>query len=179
MHRDPIVSNDQRLQIIFLDSREPNNGRMLWEVEVRLDSKPINNLLFKDKWNYINFQTESLQISDGGNQFYYIPVEESAKLICSSNGEVKQLKYQPTSTSKFKGNKFSDSQLMEIFDDEITLTNLGSFKVSSYLPENNEFIFEAEFLNEDEILVHTYSIQDRKRIDRSKKIEIKNFANPY
>ncbi|MGK0388150.1 MAG: hypothetical protein ACI94Y_000878 [Maribacter sp.] len=139
MEKLPLLSSDERLLITFLSYKEPNPGRMLWEVEVRLDDEIINEVLFGERWNVINFETKDLEISNN-QSFYYIPIESSAKLI-DSNKELIKLKYQNISTARFKGNKFSEDYLMEIFNDEISLTHLSTFQNSTFKTQKGEWIF--------------------------------------
>ncbi|MDH5381215.1 MAG: hypothetical protein OEW75_10200 [Cyclobacteriaceae bacterium] len=136
-----IVSKDGHLRIEIDGQFEPNNGRTLWSVKVLLDNNDINSQLFDNNWNYINFETNYLKLSDDASNFYYIPAEGQSKLIRKSDAKIIELKYQRASTSRFIGNRFSEKYLIEIFKDEISITNLQNFSNRSLHPEEGEEIY--------------------------------------
>ena len=61
-------SSDGVLKVEFKSWSEPNFGRMLWQVDILLKSKEINDILFSNGWNYINFRIDKLQLNDSGRQ---------------------------------------------------------------------------------------------------------------
>lgn len=107
---------------------EPNNGRMLWEVNVSYIGGNINLKLFPNNWNYLNFKIKHWEINDRLNQFYFLPIEGNSQLIIQENFKIISLPYQPVSTVRFLGNKFVGTNLIEIYEDQLVITDLMTFK---------------------------------------------------
>ena len=121
------ISADEKLEVKFLGTIEPNNGRMLWKVEVFFQNKNINNLIFGENWNVFNFELDKWVIEDEKNRFYYLPIEGISILIDTKTLKIHYLPNQPLSTIYFKGNIFEDDFLIEKYDDIIVKTDLQTF----------------------------------------------------
>jgi hypothetical protein len=122
------TSSDHRLTVDFIHLDEPNNGRMLWKVEVKLDNKSIDHLLFSNNWHYINFEIDHWTLHDDACEFFYIPAEGTSKLLVKNSLLVISLPYQPISTITFWGNLFFEDKLIEIYQNLMVITDLIHFK---------------------------------------------------
>lgn len=160
-----------------MDCDEPNNGRMLWKVNIELYGENINHKLFKNGWNYINYEIDNLQISDDENKFYYIPVEGTPKLIKRSSNEIIDLKFKALSTASFLGNKFLNTFLLEVFDNEIIITNLENFTHYSFKPDKNESIDSINIIDSFYFEVQTFQSISGKKVLNSKVINLNSIDN--
>ncbi|MCS3871170.1 hypothetical protein J3D55_004086 [Chryseobacterium ginsenosidimutans] len=66
------------LKLKCIDIVEPNNGRVLYKVDLFLDDKNLTKEYFGD-WNYMNFYLN--QYSPTNNEWIYIPKESNHFLI--------------------------------------------------------------------------------------------------
>lgn len=169
-------SNDGRLKIEFINWAEPNNGRMLWQVNVLLDNISINDKLFPNGWNYINYEINRLQLNDLNNDFFYLPVEGKSKLINSKTNHVIDLPFYTASTVRFYGNKFQFNNLIEIYNDTIILTSTKNQTFKCYKRDFEGYIIDAELKSENECLIKYYLIDNGQRIVRNKEILIDEFS---
>jgi hypothetical protein len=117
-------SADKKLEIKFLGVEEPNNGRMLWKVEVFYQNESINDLIFDKNWNVFNFELDNWIIQDSKNRYYYLPIETNSVLIDTKTFKIHRLPYEGLSTIRFKGNEFEEDCLIESYDDRVVKTDL-------------------------------------------------------
>lgn len=120
----PKVSKDGKLQVQALGLVEPNNGRMLWEVEVFYEEVNLNEFIFPKGWSYLNFNLTGWVLEDEKSHFFYIPVETQSILINAKTLAIYKLSVQSLSTAGFEGNYFKDGFLVEIYEDVKIMTNL-------------------------------------------------------
>lgn len=169
-------SSDGRLKIKFITWVEPNNGRMLWQVDVLLDNVSFNDKAFPNGWNYINYKIKRLELNDLNNDFFYLPVEGKPKLIDSQTNHVIDLpSSSPASTFRFRGNKFQFDHLIEIYDDTIILTSTKNQSFKCYKKDFEGSIIDAELKSEQECLIEYYLVENGQRIVRNKEILIDEF----
>lgn len=168
-------STNEKLNIDFIGYSEPNNGRELWKVDVFINNHNINEKLFSNGWNYINFRLEKWQLENLG--FAYIPVEGTAKLLNIDTLEVHNLPYKGVSTVSFIGNVFGFGKLMEIYLDLIQITDLSTFKTISIEWKNAEFIEWVEFLDEKQIKLTLAKIEKGVREKRYTTLNISHSAD--
>lgn len=172
-----MVSSDERLRVQFKNWREPNNGRMLWEVEVTLDEIIINDLIFKDEWNYLNFEIEKLELTNEERSFYYIPVESTSKLIESKTKKVIELPFYGVSTVRFQGNKFQFDRLIQIYSDTIIITHLSTFESMCYEKTFDGHIMNAIFKSKENLELTYYTIKNGLRSEHQKNIASSDFTH--
>ena len=122
MKKENKISSNGELEIQFVTSKEPNNGRMLWVVDVILNKININDKIFGNKWNCLNYDLTLWELEN--SNYYYLPRESKAIILKKDSVETIELKYQNVSTIRFEGNIFHKHWLIEIFKDSIELTNL-------------------------------------------------------
>jgi len=124
LNPEPKISSDKNLIVDFIDCIEPNNGRMLWQVNVNYKSQIINSKLFQNNWNCFNFEIKNWKMNDSSNKFYFLPIEGNSKLIIQDSFKIIKLPYQSVSTVRFLGNKFVGTNLIEVYDDQLVITDL-------------------------------------------------------
>ncbi|WP_375562581.1 hypothetical protein ACE193_08555 [Bernardetia sp. OM2101] len=120
----PKVSLDKKLEIKLLGIEEPNNGRMLWRVEVFYQNKNTNDWIFNKNWNVFNFELDNWVLQDPKNRYYYLPIETNSVLIDIKTLNIHRLPYQGLSTIRFEGNRFEENFLIEKYNDLVVKTNL-------------------------------------------------------
>lgn len=99
---------------------------MLWEVKVSKDGKDITQLLCKNG-NFINYKTDKYVIDSESSEFVYLPIERQPKLVRMEDDKIIDLPIQIWSTFRFIGNNFGFGLLVEIYNDQVLVTNLLSF----------------------------------------------------
>lgn len=175
-----MISSKGLLKIQFLSWEEPNNGRMLWKVDVFFDNRNINNQIFENNWNYLNQKIDQLSINDENEQYYFLPTESKGTLLKISKKKFFKgyklhkiiLPYTKVSTWSFIGNQFGFNKLLTIFKDQINVTDLLNYKTFYLLNDEDGYIFNAELLNKDEVKIAYYKIVDKERIESSKTVKI-------
>ncbi|MFN8115768.1 MAG: hypothetical protein U0W65_06610 [Bacteroidia bacterium] len=170
-----IISSDNKLEFEVLNWEEPNNGRMLWKVNVLFKNKNINDKVFENNWNYINESFTKLDLVDITRRYYYIPSEGHSTLYDSMVSSTHKINYKGTSTNNFKQNKFHEKLLIEIFSDtiqylDIETKNLFHFDFSEY-----GRLMEITELNNQSIKVKYYTFQNNKRVELNKIIDFDLF----
>ena len=101
-----------------------NNGRMLWKVAVFYEETNLNEFIFPNGWNYLNFDIFDWELEDTQNRFFYLPVETQSVLINAETLQIHRLKKQNLSTARYVCNFFEDDFLVEIYGDTTVKTSL-------------------------------------------------------
>jgi len=118
------VSSDGFFRIKFVGHYEPNSGRQLWLIAVFLKNNDITSKLFGSNQVPINFHIDNWVLESKNLDYVYVPVEGSAKLYNRTSGKIIDLPYKGISTALFLGNYFTGNQLVEVYTDEVVITNL-------------------------------------------------------
>jgi hypothetical protein len=168
-------SSDKRLKVLFKNWAEPNNGRMLWQVDVFVANTLINDKIFSNDWNYINNEINRLQLNDLNNEFYYLPVEGKSKLINSKTNAIIDLPFYSASTVRFYGNKFQHNMLIEVYIDIIVLTSIIDFSFFSYKKDFDGYIIDAQLESENTLSIEYYLISNGKRTVHHKIVDSSDF----
>jgi len=161
MKKENKISSNRELEIQFLTYKEPNNGRMLWVVDAFLNETKINDDIFKDNWNCLNFKLELWQIEN--DEFYYIPIEGESILINKTTNEISELKFQGVSTIRFEGNLFHKDSILELYNEGIEITNLRTLK-SRTVKWISKGIIKSIGISETEELEIFYKDLDMKEL---------------
>jgi hypothetical protein len=170
-----VESTNSELKIEFIEPIEPNNGRMLWRVNLFRNNINVNSKVFKNDWNCLNYSLKLWEFES--SDWYYIPIEGESVLINKNTFQISELKYQNVSTARFKGNKIDKNKLIEIFTDSILITNaitkesieidwkLKGILKSIKLINDNELEIRYEDLDIEELKTLTYqTIMTMERI---------------
>ncbi|WP_298425949.1 hypothetical protein [uncultured Kordia sp.] len=159
-------TSDGKLIVDFIESVEPNNGRLLFKINVIHNNININEKLFSNNWNYINFRIDKWQLEGFG--YVYIPVEGTPKLLHVDTLEIHDLSYRRISTVLFLGNIFEFNMLVEIYSDVIEITDLNTLNTRIIFKYKSiESVEWVRFLNEKEIEVTLVKNTRGKREKRS------------
>ena len=121
-----IESTNSEFKIEFIKPIEPNNGRMLWKVNLFRNDLNVNSQIFKNDWNCLNYSLSLWEFES--SDWYYIPIEGESILISKDTFQISKLKYQNVSTARFKGNTIHKDKLIEVFTDSISITNTRTKK---------------------------------------------------
>ncbi len=124
---DSKFSIDKKLEIQFLEVEEPNSGRMLWKVSIIYEGVNLNEFVFLNDWNYLNFELDNWVLEGYATDYYYIPTETQSILIHQNTLKIEYLPAQPISTVRFEGNYFKGDFLIEKYADKFVKTNLKTF----------------------------------------------------
>jgi len=98
----PIINNQQgnpsaliskcgAVKIKIISWAEPNNGRMIWQADIYLNEEKINKKVYESTWNYINYSIDKMMIADKKENYWYIPVEGTSRIIRRSDKQVFKL----------------------------------------------------------------------------------------
>jgi hypothetical protein len=117
-----VESTNSEFKIEFIEPIEPNNGRMLWKVNLWKNEININNQVFKNEWNNLNYNLKLWEFE--GSDWYYIPIEGESAIIHKNTFQIFYLKYQNVSTARFKGNKIEKDKIIEVYTNSISITNM-------------------------------------------------------
>ena len=170
VYPDFMVSLSKKLKIDFLTWAEPNNGRMLWQVDILINVRNQNEKVFQEGWNYINFEISKLMLEDEEGTYFYIPNEKKAVLIRVADMYVHELQQSISIPSCFVGNSFGYGNLLEVFSDGLILTSLQSFKSIVYKRDFKGAILDAEIKAVNEIEIKYSDVIKKQRIEHSKMI---------
>lgn len=172
-------NSDESTVVIFKGWDEPNNGRMLWKVDVFINNQLQNEIIFKNGWNYINEKIDRLQLEDDSSKFLFISSEGNGRLINKKNLHITELPYKGISTAKFISNHFSYNHLLISYSDSLSITSLKTLESAIYDKDFDGHIFSSELISETEVLVQYYNVIDRIRIENEVIIRLDDFLNKY
>ena len=116
-------STNQQIQIEIIGYDEPNNGRALHVVNLYINGELQNEKYFGN-WNRLNENLSEYNMNALNGDFVFIPAEGKSFLIDSINLNKIELPYKALSTLTFKGNKFTESELIINYTDETLNFNL-------------------------------------------------------
>ena len=122
-------STNQQIQIEIIGYDEPNNGRALHVVNLYINGELQNEKYFGN-WNRLNENLSEYNMNALNGDFVFIPAEGKSFLIDTINLKKIELPYKALSTLTFKGNKFTESELIIIYSDEtinIKFDDLNNF----------------------------------------------------
>ncbi|MDF2192760.1 hypothetical protein [Paraflavitalea sp. CAU 1676] len=139
------------LTLACIDIDEPNNGRMLYKVTLKLGELDVTEKYFGG-WNYINFNLDQYQPVSPDQTWIYIPQEGDHFLINANTLEKILLAYVPLSAATFKSNHFIENTLLIINSNKIIAKNLDTGK--EYLleqPDNSTYFKAASILDQRKI----------------------------
>lgn len=116
------------IQLKIIDYDEPNNGRALWVADLIIHRK-IENQLFKNAWNRLNFYLDRYEMQSYCNKYIFIPAESFSFVINTDTYKPCYLPYKGLSTLNFIGNFFTEHYLVVVYMDMVILYFLKSQSV--------------------------------------------------
>jgi hypothetical protein len=111
------------LKLIIVNSIEPNNGRMLNEVQLFLNNEDKTAEYFEND-NYINYYLNEYQAMSDDKKWIYIPKETNHFIINSETLEKIVLPNLKLSAASFSRNIFYQQILIIFGYKQIIITNL-------------------------------------------------------
>lgn len=154
-----ILTQKGVLLLKCIDSVEPNNGRMLYKVNLFLDDKNITEEYF-DSWNYIAFYLN--QYSPSNDEWIYIPKEGQHFLVKISSLEKISLPEVPLFAASFIKNIFVDHYLIVLCNNQIICKNLVNGTVINIEQDHKKVYFRnLKLLNLDKIEIELIDSSSR------------------
>ena len=166
------TSADGALRVRFVSWAEPNNGRMLWKVDITFRGASINPQVFEGDWPYFNQAVDHWRLEDEAQRFFYLPVEGRSKLIRREDFKVIALPWQPASNMRFEGNRFEHGKLLEIFNDQLVLTDLRTLQSRTLTPAIEGYITDACLLDEKTLRVDSFNVREGVRKEYSRTVAL-------
>lgn len=147
---------------------EPNNGRELNIVEIEENGVNITNKL-EPNWNRIIYNLNKFEFNKPELNFCYIPFESGGILYNFQTSDILNLNFNSISPAyrNFIGNRFSENQLVVVYDTLLQMVNLNSMVTKNIEAKENERFDWFEFLDEDTIEV---SVVEIKKTGKQKRL---------
>lgn len=123
------TSTNKQIQLEIIGYDEPNNGRALHVVNLYINGELQNEKYFGN-WNRLNENLSEYNMNSLNGDFVFIPAEGKSFLIDTINLNKIELPYKALSTLAFKGNKFTESELIVFYSNEtliIKFDDLNNF----------------------------------------------------
>ncbi len=165
------------LHLTCLYECEPNNGRMLYVVQLLLDEADVTRQFF-DGWNHINTNLHKYVPVSGNKQWIYIPKEGDHFLINTATLEKTGLPDLEVSATTFIGNLFIGGYLLIVGKRQLISKNLhtgatallNQYDAHTYFKEvqiNDEHSITIVLSNgaKDTVSLHTFQLIHRN-VDR-------------
>lgn len=128
VNMNSIKSKFHNIELIEYGVIEPNNGRMLYEVDLKINDELVTDRFFDKNWCHINmYSTYEPDSPDG--RFFFVPKESGGFLLDTLNNfSVIGLPNKALSAAKFIGNAYFNERLFLVYRDEVVVLNLLTFK---------------------------------------------------
>ncbi|HEX8327085.1 MAG TPA: hypothetical protein VF629_06070 [Hymenobacter sp.] len=121
---DSTKSKFHDIELIEYGVVEPNNGRMLSEVDLKINGEVVTERYFSDNWHHIHlYSTYEPDSPDG--RFFFVPKEGGGFLLDTFNNfSVIGLPYKALSAASYIGNAYFNGRLFLVYRDEIAVIDL-------------------------------------------------------
>ena len=127
-----IKSKFHNIELIEYGVVEPNNGRMLYEVELKINDEVVTERYFDKSWPYINMYSAYEPDSPDG-RFFFVPKESGGFVLDAlHNFSVIGLPGKALSAAKYIGNTYFGNRLFLVYRDEIAVLDLGSLEAATH-----------------------------------------------
>ncbi|MEM6321689.1 MAG: hypothetical protein AAF960_28780 [Bacteroidota bacterium] len=170
-----LISKSGDLRLKNLTYSEPNNGRMLWRMDVYHQDQNINSQLFSEGWNHLNFSIEQLMLEDEKKQYLYVPAEGDTFIIRKADNKLFRLPYVGTAGNSYVGNVFVGKKLVEVYSHQLKLTNLRTMDTFLYPTQLKGRITAIKLVGKDRIGFEYYDTESSQRKKRNKVVRFKAF----
>lgn len=112
------------IELIEYGVVEPNNGRMLNEIDLKINGELVTQRYFSDNWHHIHLYKEYEPDSPDG-RFFFVPKEGGGFLLDTLNNfSVIGLPYKALSAASYIGNAYFNERLFLVYRDEVVVTHL-------------------------------------------------------
>ena len=174
-------TKNEKVKLIIVGYDEPNYGRELNIVRVEQEGIDITKKL-EPNWNRICFNLDKFEFTKNGLNFCYLPFESGDTLYNYDSTKVQIFKHGPIASAhrRFIGNRFSNSQLIVVYDRLLKMIHLKTGKVRNIESKENERFNWIEFIDDNTVEVSIWEIKIRGNImDRigEKKTQYNNTYN--
>ncbi|UOQ54779.1 hypothetical protein [Hymenobacter cellulosivorans] len=118
-----VKSKFHDIELIHYGCVEPNNGRMLWEVDLKINGELVTKKYFGG-WNYTDM-AEKYEPDSPDGRFFFIP-EEGGGFVLDTlhNFQPIGISCQGPSAATFRGNVYSEKYLFLVHTREVILFDL-------------------------------------------------------
>lgn len=112
------------IELIEYGIVEPNNGRMLCEVDLKINGELVTENYFQSNWHHIHLYHKYEADSPDG-RFFFVPGEGGGFLLDALNNfSVVGLPYKALSAASYIGNAYFNDRLFLIYQDEVVVFHL-------------------------------------------------------
>lgn len=119
-----VKSKFHDIELIEYGVVEPNNGRMLYEVDLKINGEVVTDRYFDRNWRHTHLYNVYEPDSPDG-RFFFVPKEGGGFLLDTLNNfAVIGLPYKALSAAKFIGNAYFNERLFLVYRDEIVVFEL-------------------------------------------------------
>lgn len=150
-------TKNKKIKLSLIGYDEPNNGRELHIIKVEEEGIDITKKL-EPNWNRILYNLDNFEFCTEDSRFCFFPFESGGVLYDTQDKSITSLKYTAILPAYrwFLGNKFSQNQLIVLFNRLIQVVNLSSMEVKNFESSENERFESVEPKGEGiEVLVKT------------------------
>jgi hypothetical protein len=126
------------IELIEYGVVEPNNGRMLYEIDLKINDEVVTDRYFSRGWHHINIYRIYEPDSPDG-RFFYVPAEGGGFLLdVPNNFSVIGLSGKALSAAKYIGNLFFSGKMFLVYTDEVVVFDMLTLKVTTHdFPTHN------------------------------------------
>ncbi|RZK28125.1 MAG: hypothetical protein EOO63_11940 [Hymenobacter sp.] len=118
------------IELIHYGVVEPNNGRMLWEVDLKINGQLVTKEYFGD-WPYTTIGNRYAAESPDGRFFFVSSEGGGFVLDAQRNFKVLGITYRGLSAATFQGNLYDGDWLIIVHRNEVIMFNLLTGKQHS------------------------------------------------
>lgn len=130
MPASTLKSKFHDLALTYLGIIEPNNGRMLWEVELRINGQLVTGK-YLGSWPTVTIGSHNETESPDG-RFFFIPTESGGVVIdAAQDFKGMYISCKGQGATSFVGNVYDDDWLIIVHRNEVILFDLRTFQQRS------------------------------------------------
>ena len=135
---DSIKSKFHNIELIEYGVVEPNNGRMLYEVDLKINGELVTERYFDKNWRHIHLYSKYEPDSPDG-RFFFVPKEGGGFVLDTLNNlAVIGLPYKALSAATYIGNAYFNERLFLVYRDEVVVFSLLTQQATVYdFPHRN------------------------------------------
>lgn len=163
-----LVAQGRRFALEFLRGFEPNNGREVWEVRLRINGEDVTKKYFGEGRAFLNINLSRCEMLSLDSRYVYIPAEGAGFVIDAATLDSLHLPSVGLDGVFFQGATFQGPYLLSIYRRRILVTDPAGWRSSSLsFPEQSLAVKWASFEGPN-VLRITYSeppsVQEQSRV---------------